>query len=132
MAFFPTESLSLSYKLSEQAPTFFLWASSKLLNLLNCTRRISAKTYQLRISVLETLKWTAKWLTILVNFSSNLTLISQKSQINFKKSHQIDLNNDLSSSRLTNFVNSRKDHDVVFTLRDITVTQLISILKIES
>ena len=38
-----------------------------------------------------------------------------------------DLNIDL--SRLTNFVNSRKDHDVVFTLRDITVTQVISILK---
>ena len=67
---------------------------------------------------------------ILVNFLSNLTLISQKSPINLGKSHQIDLNNDL--SRLTNFVNSRKDHDVVFTLRDITVTQLISILKIES
>ena len=132
MAFFPTESLSLSYKLSEQAPTFFLWASSKLLNLLSCARMISAKNHQLRISVLETLKWTAKWLTILVNFSSNLTLISKKSQINLKKSHQIDLNNNLSNSRLTNFVNSRKDHDVVFTLRDITVTQLISILKIES
>ena len=38
-----------------------------------------------------------------------------------------DLNSDI--SRLTNFVNSRKDHDVVFTLRDITVTQVISILK---
>ena len=38
-----------------------------------------------------------------------------------------DLNIDL--SRLTNFVNSRKDHDVVFTLRDITVTQVIGILK---
>ena len=38
-----------------------------------------------------------------------------------------DLNIDL--SRLTNFVNSRKDHDVVFTLRDVTVTQVISILK---
>ena len=132
MAFSPTESLSLSYKLSEQAPTFFLWASSKLLNLLNRARRISAKNYQLRISVLETLKWTAKWLTILVNFSSNLTLISQKSLINLRKSHQIDLNNDLSRSRLTNFVNFRKDHDIVFTLRDIIVTQLISILKIES
>ena len=77
MAFFPTESLSLSYKLSEQAPTFFLWASSKLLNLLNCARRISAENYQLRISVLETLKWTAKWLTILVRdtqrqFSENI------------------------------------------------------------
>ena len=59
MTFFPTESLSLFYKLREQAPTFFLWASSKLLNLLNCARRISAKNYQLRISVLETLKWTA-------------------------------------------------------------------------
>ena len=82
--------------------------------------------------MLETLKWTTKLLTILVNFSSNLTLISQKSLINLRKSHQIDLNNDLSRSRLTNFVNSRKDHDVVFTLRDITVTQLISILKIES
>ena len=34
MAFFPTESLSLSYKLSEQAPTFFLWSLSKILNLL--------------------------------------------------------------------------------------------------
>ena len=132
MAFFPTESLSLSYKLSEQAPTFFLWASSKLLNLLNCARRISAKNYQLRISVLETLKWTTKLLTILVNFSSNLTLISQKSLINLRKSHQVDLNNDLSRSRLTNFVNFRKDHDIVFTLRDIIVTQLISILKIES
>ena len=120
------------YKLSEQVPTFFLWASSKLLNLLNCdlSRRISAENYQLRIPVLETLKWTAKWLTILVNFSSNLTLISQKSPINLGKKHQIDLNDDL--SRLTNFVNSRKNHDVVFTLRDITVTQLISILKIES
>ena len=82
--------------------------------------------------MLETLKWTAKRLTILVNFSSNLTLISQKSLINLRKSHQIDLNNDLSRSRLANFVNPRKDHDVVFTLRDITVTQLISILKIES
>ena len=51
MAFFPTETLSLSYKLSEQAPTFFLWASSKLLNLLSYARRISAKNYQLRISV---------------------------------------------------------------------------------
>ena len=67
---------------------------------------------------------------ILVNFLSNLALISQKLPINLGKSHQIDLNNDL--SRLTNFVNSRKDHDVVFTLRDITLTQLISILKIES
>ena len=38
-----------------------------------------------------------------------------------------DLNIDL--SRLTYFVNSRKDHDVVFTLRDITVTQVLSILK---
>ena len=38
-----------------------------------------------------------------------------------------DLNNDL--SRLTNFVNSRKDHGVVFTLRDITVLQVLSILK---
>ena len=38
-----------------------------------------------------------------------------------------DLNVDL--SRLTNLVNSRKDRDVVFTLRDITVTQVISILK---
>ena len=132
MAFSPTESLSLSYKLTEQAPTFFLWASSKLLNLLNCARRISAKNYQRRISVLETLKWTTKWLTILVNFSSNLTLISHKSLVNLRKSHQIDINNDLSRSRLTNFVNFRKDHDVVFTLRDIIVTQLISILKIES
>ena len=82
--------------------------------------------------MLETLKWTTKLLTILVNFSSNLTLISQKSLINLRKSHQIDINNDLSRSRLTNFVNFRKDHDVVFTLRDIIVTQLISILKIES
>ena len=82
--------------------------------------------------MLETLKWTTKLLTILVNFSSNLTLISQKSLINLRKSHQIDLNNDLSRSRLTNFVNFRKDHDIVFTLRDIIVTQLISILKIES
>ena len=80
--------------------------------------------------MLETLKWTAKRLIILVNFLSNLTLISQKSLINLGKSHQIDLNNDL--SRLTNFVNSRTDHDVVFILRDFTVTQLISILKIES
>ena len=38
-----------------------------------------------------------------------------------------DLNIDL--SRLTNLVNSRKDRDNVFTLRDITVTQVISILK---
>ena len=38
-----------------------------------------------------------------------------------------DLNIDL--SRLTNFVSSRKDHDVVFTPRDITVTQVLSILK---
>ena len=38
-----------------------------------------------------------------------------------------DLNSDLYI--LTNVVNSRKDHDVVFTLRDITVTQVISILK---
>ena len=38
-----------------------------------------------------------------------------------------DLNIDL--SRFTNFVNSRKDHDVVFTLRDVTVTQVVSILK---
>ena len=38
-----------------------------------------------------------------------------------------DLNNDL--PRLTNFVNSRKDHDVVFILRDITVCQCLSILK---
>ena len=60
--------------------------------------------------------------------SSNLTLISQKSPINLGKSYQIDFNNDL--SRLTNFVNSRKDRGVVFTLRDITVTQVISILKI--
>ena len=82
--------------------------------------------------MLETLKWTTKLLTILVNFSSNLTLISQKSLINLRKSDQIDINNDLSRSRLTNFVNFRKDHDVVFTLRDIIVTQLISILKIES
>ena len=82
--------------------------------------------------MLETLKWTTKLLTILVNFSSNLTLISQKSLINLRKSHQIDINNDLSRSRLTNFVNFRKDHDIVFTLRDIIVTQLISILKIES
>ena len=82
--------------------------------------------------MLETLKWTTKLLTILVNFSSNLTLISQKSLINLRKSHQVDLNNDLSRSRLTNFVNFRKDHDIVFTLRDIIVTQLISILKIES
>ena len=58
--------------------------------------------------------------------SSNLTLISQKSPINLGKSYQIDLNNDL--SRLTNFVNSRKDRGVVFTLRDITVTQVISII----
>ena len=70
---------------------------------------------------------------ILVNFLSNLTLISQKSPINLGKSHQIDLNNDLSRlTGLTNFINSRKDHDVVFILRDITVTQLISILKIQS
>ena len=62
--------------------------------------------------------------------SSNLTLISQKSPINLGKSYEIDLNNDL--SRLTNFVNSRKDRGVVFTLRDITVTQVISILKIGS
>ena len=48
MAFFPTESLSLSYKLSEQAPTFFLWASSKLLNLLSCARRISAENFCVR------------------------------------------------------------------------------------
>ena len=82
--------------------------------------------------MLETLKWTTKLLTILVNFSSNLTLISQKSLVNLRKSHPIDINNDLSRSRLTNFVNFRKDHDVVFTLRDIIVTQLISILKIES
>ena len=64
---------------------------------------------------------------ILVNFLSNLTLISQQSLINLGKSHLINLNNDL--SRLTNFVNSRKDHDVVFTLRDITVCQVLSILK---
>ena len=38
-----------------------------------------------------------------------------------------DLNSDL--PRLTNFVNSRKDRDVVFTLRDTTFTQVISILK---
>ena len=30
---------------------------------------------------------------------------------------------------MTYFVNSRKDHDVVFTLRDITVNQVLSILK---
>ena len=64
---------------------------------------------------------------ILVNFLSNLTLISQQSLINLGKSHLINLNNDL--SRLTNFVNSRKDHDVVFTPRGITVTQVLSILK---
>ena len=58
--------------------------------------------------------------------SSNLTLISQKSPINLGKSYQNDLNNDL--SRLTNFVNSRKDRGVVFTLRDITITQVISII----
>ena len=30
---------------------------------------------------------------------------------------------------MTYFVNSRKDHDVVFTFRDITVNQVLSILK---
>ena len=57
----------------------------------------------------------------------NLTVVSQKSSINLWKSHQIDLKNDL--SRLTNFVNTRTDHDVVFTRRDITVTQVLSLLK---
>ena len=52
------------------------------------------------------------------------------SKIADKLREKPDLNNDL--PRLTNFVNSRKDHDVVFILRDITVTQLISILKIQS
>ena len=39
----------------------------------------------------------------------------------------LDLNIDL--SRLTKFVNSRKDRDVVFTLRVITVIQVLRILK---
>ena len=63
---------------------------------------------------------------ILVNFLSNLTLISQKIADKLREKLP-DLNIDL--SRLTNFVNSRKDHDVVFTLRDITVTQVLNILK---
>ena len=49
------------------------------------------------------------------------------SKIADKLREKPDLNNDL--PRLTNFVNSRKDHDVVFTLRDITVCQVLSILK---
>ena len=63
---------------------------------------------------------------ILVNFLSNLTLISQKIADKLREKLP-DLNIDL--SKLTNFVNSRKDHDVVFTLRDITVTQVLNILK---
>ena len=49
------------------------------------------------------------------------------SKIADKLREKPDLNNHL--PRLTNFVNSRKDHDVVFTLRDITVCQVLSILK---
>ena len=65
---------------------------------------------------------------LLEQFNTHFSKIADN--INLGKSHQIDLNNDL--SRLTNFVNSRADHDVVFILRDFTVTQLISLLKIES
>ena len=49
------------------------------------------------------------------------------SKIADKLREKPDLNNDL--PRLTNFVNFRKDHDVVFTLPDITVCQVLSILK---
>ena len=65
---------------------------------------------------------------LLEQFNTHFSKIADK----LKEKSPDRLNNDLSRSRLTNFVNSRKDHDVVFTLRDITVTQLISILKIES
>ena len=64
---------------------------------------------------------------LLEQFNTHFSKIADK-----LKGKSPDLNNDLSRSRLTNFVNSIKDHDVVFTRRDITVTQLISILKIES
>ena len=50
------------------------------------------------------------------------------SQIGDKLKEKLpDLNSDL--SRLTSFVNSRKYHDVAFTLRDATVTQVNSIMK---
>ena len=57
-----------------------------------------------------------------MNFLSNFSKIADKA-----REKLLDLNNDL--SRVTNFVNSRKDHDIVYTLRDITVTKVISILK---
>ena len=62
---------------------------------------------------------------LLEQFNTHFSKIADK-----LKKKLPDLNIDL--SRSTNFVNSRRDHDVVFTLRDITVTLLISILKIES
>ena len=74
--------------------------------------------------MLETLKWTAKWLIILVNFLSNLTLISQKSPLNLGKSYHISI--------LTFpdwLILSTPDHDVIFTPWGITVTQVLSILK---
>ena len=59
---------------------------------------------------------------ILVNFLSNLTLISQKIADKLREKLP-DLNIDL--SRLTNFVNSRKDHDVVFTLRTLLLLKFL-------
>ena len=59
-----------------------------------------------------------------MNFSSNTPFSKIADKLREKLP---DLNIDL--CRLTYFVNSRKDLDVVFTLRDITVTQVLSILK---
>ena len=59
---------------------------------------------------------------LLEQFNTHFSKIADKLREKLPDSN-IDL------SRLTNFVNSRKDHDVVFTPRDVTVTQVISILK---
>lgn len=55
-------------------------------------------------------------------FNIHFLLITNK-----RKEKLLELNFDL--SRSTTFVNSRKDWDTVFTLKDITVTQVSSILK---
>ena len=115
LVFIPDINLASRLQPSSSEPRVNFWIHS------NLSRRISAKN-----SCVRNLEVDGKVINnpseLLEQFNTHFSKIASK--LREKLPHfNIDF------SRLTNFVHSRKDHDVIFTPWGITVTQVLSILK---
>ena len=115
LVFIPDINSASRLQPSSSEPRVNFWIHS------NLSRRISAKN-----SCVRNLEVDGKVINnpseLLEQFNSHFSKIAAKLREKL-------LHFNIAFSRLTNFVHSRKDHDVIFTPRGITVTQVLSILK---